>query len=107
MRTRLEADLKTAMKARDKSAVGVLRNLIGAIDNAGAVEAGPAGPPIVGRRADVPRRALSDGDINGLIRREAAEIRSALREYESLGRNAEAAELREKLAVAERYEIQE
>ncbi len=103
MKTRLEADLRAAMKARDKSAVAVIRNLISAIDNAGAVDAGTAGPPVVGRRADVPRRELSEVDISALIQREADEIRSALRDYESLGKDAQAAELREKLAVASRY----
>jgi uncharacterized protein YqeY len=103
MRPRLEADLREAMKARDKPAVAALRTLIAAIDNAGAVEPGPAWPPVVGRRADVPRKELTPQDVEAILVREEKELRKALAEYERLGRIVEAGELRAKLEVVNRY----
>lgn len=91
------------MKDRDKAATAALRTLIAAIDNAGAVPPGPAWPPVVGRPADVPRRHLTEADIEAILRKEAAELQVALSEYERLGLEPHAAELRAKLTVIQRY----
>ena len=91
------------MKARDTISVSALRSLIGALDNASAVPAGPAWPPVVNKRADVPRRELSEKETLEIIEREAVELSSAVRDYESRGQSAQGDELRAKLAVISRY----
>lgn len=91
------------MKARDKTSVSVLRSLIGAIDNAGAVAPGPAWPPVVNKRADVPRRELTETETLEILVREAGELRTALDGYESRGQSEQSSELRAKLAVVMRY----
>jgi hypothetical protein len=88
IRQRLAFDLKTAMKKRNTSAVKTIRNLISAIDNAGAV---PMEAPremlmfggIAGAReglgsAEVPRKQLLKSDIDEIIRKEIAELEQAM-----------------------------
>ncbi|MFI5499007.1 GatB/YqeY domain-containing protein [Nocardia asteroides] len=91
LRERLRAALKPAMKARDRSAVAALRSVLGAIDNAeaidaSAVKAGALEDSAVGLgAAEVPRRELSEADITAIVHREIDERRSAAAEYGRLG----------------------
>jgi len=103
LRERIKSDLPTAMRARETIEVATLRSVLAAIDNAGAVPPGPAWPPVVGRSADVPRRPLSDADVRKLIHAEADERRTAIPEYERLGKSSDAKRLREELSVLSRY----
>lgn len=99
---RLRDDLSRALADRDRLAVAVLRTLVAAIDNAGAVEPGaPLG--VSGRSADVPRRELSEADMLRLVTDEAVELEHAIAEYESRGRPDAAEPLRARLAVVDRY----
>lgn len=93
IRDRLRADLVAAMKARRIADVAVLRTVLAAIDNAGAVEAGPVWPPVVNRSADVPRRELTEDDVRAIVAREIAERHDAAAEYRRLGRGDEAERL--------------
>lgn len=66
---RLKADLRWALRARDRTVVAALRAAVAAIDNAGSVgipEDGRA--PVVGKAADVPRRELTEEDVVGILR---------------------------------------
>lgn len=100
LRERLRAALSTAMKARDRRTVGVLRATLAAIDNAesvdigehraGAVEASAVGPGA----AEVARRELTEADIADIVRAEITERTESADTYDRAGRPDRAAELR-------------
>ncbi|HWJ70137.1 MAG TPA: hypothetical protein VNS79_08830 [Sphingobium sp.] len=75
LKTRLRADIKAAMRARDADETRLLRALLAAIDNAQAVpldQAMPSGR--VGQTAlELPRVPLSEADIHALLTGEMAE----------------------------------
>lgn len=100
MRQRLQLDLRAALKARQAGDVAVLRQLIAAIDNAGAV-ALPA--PAQPAPYEAERRHLGSEDIQGLLRREYDVRRQAADELERLGRTAEAQTAMSEMAIVRRY----
>lgn len=84
IRDALRTAVRYAMKSRDRSALGVYRSALAAIDNAeavplrrehraGAIEASAAGPG----RADVPRRDLTEQDMRAVVQGEIDERRAA------------------------------
>jgi uncharacterized protein len=103
VRERLTMALRTAMKARDRETVSVLRATIAAIENAEAIEhdgrpvvedariAGTAGGLGAGEAA---RQDIDEAGAREIVAREAQERRDAADEYERLGRADEAARLR-------------
>jgi len=105
----LRGALRDAMRARDAAATVVLREVLGAFDNAEAVQA-PATPmvtsgPIAGAveglgASEVPRRELVPEEAQQLFEREVAAREAAAAEYNRLGRDA--SELRAQLAVLAR-----
>ncbi|HEY1124627.1 MAG TPA: hypothetical protein VGE65_03265 [Sphingobium sp.] len=105
---RLRADLKTAMQARAREEAGVLRALIGVVDNAQSVPLDPAFKPAhVGtfgdRSNEMPRRPLVQADIDALLQREIDERLSAATEIERVGRADRAEILRVEAAIVARY----
>ena len=102
IRDDLQTALRSAMKARDKDAVNVLRSTLAALDNAGAVEADVAvveGEHFAGTAgglgaAEVPRASLEDAQERAIVAAEAQERRAAADEYDRLGRAEEASRLR-------------
>ena len=115
MRDRLHQDLTAALKARDPTAVPALRSAIAALDNAEAVQvsehAGPlsaTSPHIAGATAgagsaDVPRRPLTDDEIEAIVASQITERREAAREYAELGRSDTAERLNAEADVLARY----
>ena len=103
LRGRLTADLTAAMKARQPTAVSTLRSLMAAIDNAEAVPISAAPAAVNGLSRDVPRKVLSDSDIQAILVREAYECRKALGDYERLGQVEAAAAMRVALDLIEGY----
>jgi uncharacterized protein YqeY len=106
LRDRLKADLMKAMKARETNTVTILRTLLGAIDNAEAVEVvEPSMPiaPVIGQSNEVPRKVLTEADILAILQCEADEQAQAVAEYERLGQQAEADRLRAGLEVITQY----
>jgi len=110
IRARLNAALREATRARDAIAVSALRSALAAISNAEAVPAsdrvGPrtSSPHVAGAvaglgAAEVPRVGLSEAEISGIVRAEAAERLDAAAGYERSGRGARAARLRCEAAV--------
>lgn len=102
VRDELQTALRSAMKARERASVEVLRSTLAALDNAQAVEAdviavenehfaGTAGG--LGA-AEVPRAALDEAQALAIVAAEAQERRAAADEYERLGRADEAGRLR-------------
>jgi len=115
MRKRMQTDLRAAMKSRDAAEIAVLRCLIAALDNAGAIALAPAAGPVkfVGSEyvatglawgsAEATRRPLSAAEVDGLIAREVAAREAAAAEFERLGRSADAGVARLETAIAVRY----
>jgi uncharacterized protein len=85
----IQADLKTAMKARDKQAMAALRMVLTRIDEARAAQ---------GARHDV-----SDDEIQVLIRREAKRRSEAADAFTAAGRDKLAANEQAELEILQRY----
>lgn len=100
MRQRLQADLRAAMKARAAVEVAVLRRLIAAIDNAGAVPPPPRSEPI---RSEVPRRRLDAREVQALLRLQRQTLQAAAEELAGLGRASESERAALEAAVVSRY----
>jgi uncharacterized protein YqeY len=111
---RLSADLTTALRARDRDAVRVLRTVLSAISNAEAPpgSAGaaslPSGGPIAGAveglgATEVDRRVLDDDQVRAIVEGEHAERVEAAEDLESRGANDPAAVLRREAEFLELY----
>ena len=101
-RARLRHALTAAMKARDASAVSALQSALGAIDNAEAPDASeaPAVQPgviaggVAGLGAgEVVRRALSEPEVEAILRGEISERQSEATDRERTGHHDRAAAL--------------
>ena len=116
MRLCLQADLRGAMKSRDKPTLDVLRDLISAIDNAGSVALDApevqALTNFEGRsqfvvtgvgKTEVMRQALGGEAIAALFKREAAERRDAADALERHGKHEQAEALRTGAMLIESY----
>lgn len=112
MRATMRADLKTALKARDKVTVATLRTALAAIDNAEAVAA--VEPDAVGSQhiggavvgvgaAEVARRELSPEDIRDIVAAEVAEREATVAQYRRIGQDERAEALLAEVAVLNRY----
>jgi uncharacterized protein YqeY len=107
VRNRLRAALPAALKQRDPVRVSVLRATLAALDNAEAPPAAEHRPaslaleltPVGAGAAEVPRRDLSDDDVERLVRAEIDERRSAADVYERSGRHERARRLRSEAAA--------
>ena len=104
LRQRLREALPAAMKSRDRAATAALRATLAAIDNAEAVEpsAEVAGASLaieqiaVGVGAtEVARRALTEVEVEQIVREEVAERETAANEYEQAGYAERAEQLRD------------
>ncbi|WP_181789701.1 GatB/YqeY domain-containing protein [Streptomyces phytophilus] len=103
LRSLMRADLRAAMKARDREVVSALRTALGAIDNAEAVQAPdtPAGQEsahVAGATsgvgsAEAARRVLSADDVCALLRAQITERRTEAEVYETAGQAGAAARL--------------
>jgi uncharacterized protein YqeY len=100
LRQRLQSDLRSAMKEQATRDVEVLRQLIAAIDNAGAVPLPPKTEPI---QCEVERRSLGRDDIQALVQREFELRRHAADEFSRLGRTVEAESAKFEMDVIARY----
>ncbi|GBC99310.1 hypothetical protein HRbin17_01832 [bacterium HR17] len=87
LKERIDADYKTAMKARDELKISVLRLLRSAIHNAEIDK----------------RRALTDDEILGVIQSEARKRRESIEAFEQGGRTDLADRERAELAILEGY----
>jgi uncharacterized protein YqeY len=100
VRQRLQADLRLAMKGRLALEVAVLRALIAAIDNAGAVALSPNSAP---RQSEVERRRLGFEDVQAILLREYETRRTAAGELSGLGRVVESERASREMVVVGRY----
>jgi uncharacterized protein YqeY len=100
MRQRLQLDLRSAVKARAVRDVAVLRQLIAAIDNAGAVPLTSKAQPT---QSEVERRSLGFDDIQALLQHEFDLRRDAANEFSRVGRTVEAETAKFEMEVVGRY----
>jgi uncharacterized protein YqeY len=100
LRSRLSADLLTAMKARDTETIATLRCLLAVLDNAGAQD-----PKAFGSSTEVPRKSLTQEELRTLMNAEVNSRRSAIIEYERGGRHQDAARLGAELILISRYHV--
>jgi len=120
LRRRLRDALGTAIKERDRVAVGALRSALAAIENAEAVDVadtaengGLSGTslaieriPVGAGAAEVARRELSEGDVERIVRGEVAEREVAAITYERAGQGERAGLLRAEMRVLSAHLVQ-
>jgi hypothetical protein len=99
------------MRRRDAASANALRSVLGAIANAEAVAGNPA-PLGSGRIArsvdglgagDVARRELSEREVEDIVEAEAADRDTAALQYDELGQDAAAVDLRQQAAMLRAY----
>jgi uncharacterized protein YqeY len=107
LKARLRRDLKSAMQARQPQEARLLRVILAAIDNAEAVAVEESPQTIAPRFADgaqeVPRRILSQVELDRLLEAEAAARLAAAADYDRLSRPDEAARLKAEAETVGRY----
>jgi uncharacterized protein YqeY len=86
------------MTARDKAAIDTLRCLLAVLDNAGAQDAKVFGPS-----TEVPRKSLTQSELQALMQAEVTSRSAAVIEYERGGRHQDAERLRAELRLVSRY----
>ncbi len=108
MKARLRDDLRAAMKRGDKDETAVLRELVGALDNAEAA-------PLRDERLSVVHHSFSDGSAEGarrVLTREdvhavmMGELKARLESaavFEQLGEEARSAALKAEIRILRRY----
>lgn len=109
MKTRLRADLRAAMKARDALRTRLLRALVADLDHAEVPE-GSAGQPVrvIGdpgatTPAEIARTTLDTAGVAAVLRAAATERETAAAEMDRLGRPEEAEALRREAELARTY----
>ena len=104
IRERMQGDLRTAMKARDRVRVAVLRSALGAIANAEAVPTA-ARPNVDGTNlvTEVPCRDLTEADVLAIVVAELAELTRDADVYRAHHDARILAELEARIAVLEGY----
>lgn len=108
LKTRLRADLRAAMLARDAKQAAVLRVLLAAIDNAEAVAIEDRPQSLqrldfAGGAAEVARRVLGEDEVAAILAEEISARRAAADQMAALGRPDREAELNAEADIVARY----
>jgi len=108
MKLRLRDDLRAAMAGKRSAEVAVLRTLLGALDQAEAVDPVARGreyasPKFGDPEVEVPRKRLSAEEVRAVVVQEHDELRRAADDYARLGRADAAAVCAIKAEVLARY----
>jgi uncharacterized protein YqeY len=103
LRENLKSGLVQAMKARQTQAISTLRSILSEIDNAEAVPMDASIKPTVGFSNDVPRKILSEEQMQNILEHQYHEIQASLAEYKRLEKHDEAAQLQVELDVLTPY----
>ena len=93
IREQLKRGLKAAMKARQNGVVSVLRSALSAIDNAEAVELDDSMVAVVVKLYEVPRKILTEAQMQAIVQTEADTLHISIKEYQGLGKAEEAEQL--------------
>jgi uncharacterized protein YqeY len=107
LKSRIRADLKAAMRARQDEETGLLRMLLAAIDDAEAVPV-PEGRGYTSRAfgdetGEVPRRVLTAEVLHAILLREQEARHEAAEEMDRVGRPDRAKALRFHAKIVARY----
>jgi hypothetical protein len=100
---RLKTDMIRARKNGDRETDRTLRTLLAAIDNAEAVDQAMVPQPTYDLSGEVPRKTLTELDIQRTLLEEIAQRTSAIEAYEQHGRNDEAVGLKTEVALIRSY----
>lgn len=104
-RDRMRAQLKDAMRARDGIQVAALRSALAALDNAESfpteARAGAVEQAVGLGAAEVPRRVLSEADVEAVLQGEIDELLTAADQLVAAGRDD--SELRARAEVIRRH----
>jgi DNA-binding transcriptional MerR regulator len=103
VRERMGADLREAIRARDRVTTAALRSVLAALDNASAVTKVEPQTSDNGRYADQPRRIPDIQELHAIFDAEVGERQAAIDEYKRLNRDAEANRLQSEVDVIMRY----
>ena len=100
MKQKLQTLLTAALRAKDPVSTAAFRSALAAIANAEAVESLGEGRPALGIGArEMPRRHLTEDQMEEIVRREVVDLEAAAADYESRGRGDEARRLRDEASV--------
>lgn len=99
----LRADLAISLRERRSIEVSAIRTLIGALENAEAVEVEHSSEVKTGFGHDVPRRELTDREVRDILERERSDVVNAMVRYGDLGLDDHVAEMKARLTIIERY----
>ncbi|WP_413576178.1 hypothetical protein ACLVWU_17485 [Bdellovibrio sp. HCB290] len=96
LRANLSVQLKAAMTKRDQVATSALRAVMGTLDNASAV---PLSSVAETDRSEIPRRELSQSDIDRILDAEIEVRLHALAEFQRLGNAAEVSAIERSIEI--------
>jgi len=96
LKQKLQTSMSAALKAKDAVSTAAFRTALAAIANAEAVESLGEGRPALGIGArEMPRRNLTEDQVEEIVRREIVDLDAAAADYESRGRGDDARRLRD------------
>lgn len=98
-RAKLSEELRAAFTARNQEAMRTLRSIMSVLDNASAVSQEAAARLAAVSIHEVPRKRLGKQEIVELLQAEIAERNKAADIYEQIGNAAQAAQLRDDVAL--------
>ena len=100
MKQKLQTSLTAALRAKDPVSTAACRTALAAIANAEAVESLGEGRPALGIGArEMPRRHLTEDQMEEIVRREVVDLEAAAADYESRGRGDDARSLLDQSAA--------
>lgn len=99
----MRADLRDAMRARDRDAVTALRTALAAVANAEAPPDDGSHQPVHGRLVEHQRLDLSGADVMRILREQVEDRHDTLRRIGPSGPPAAIAALRAEIDVIETY----
>lgn len=100
---RMRADLRTAMRARDRDAMTALRTALAAVANAEAPPDDGSYLPVHGRLVEHQRLVLTAADVMRILREQVDDRRDTLRRIGPAGPPAAIAALRAEIDVLSAY----
>lgn len=93
--------LRSALKARDSDAARVLRGVMAALDNAGALPEEEVATHLAASVTEVPRQRLSGMQVAEILQAEIDVRREAAETFRLVGRAEEAGRLHSEIATIE------
>jgi hypothetical protein len=103
VRDEMQADLREAMRARDRQAVVALRTALAALSNAEAPPIDAAPLEVRGNLVQHTRRELSDADVTTILLAQIDDRERTIAEILPYGQDADVAALRAEIATLRGY----